>query len=84
MAAAANDGDRLRVRGVCRGEVVVSNDITIRGVGDAAAVTGQGIRRVFRVQPSATATIRHLRIRDGRAPSSAGLRGGGGSATAVS
>ena len=78
MAASANDGDRLRVRGVCRGEVVVTNDITIRGVGDTPTVTGQGIRRVFRVQPGATVTIKQLRIRDGRAPSSAGLRGGGG------
>ena len=78
LAAAANDGDRLRVRGVCRGEVVVTNDITISGVGDSPTVTGQGIRRVFRIQPGATVTIKKLRIRDGRAPSSAGLRGGGG------
>jgi hypothetical protein len=78
MAAAANDGDRLRVRGVCRGEVVVTDDITIRGVGDGPTVTGLGVRRVFRIQPGATATIKQLRILDGRAPSSAGLRGGGG------
>ena len=42
MAAAADDGERLRVRGVCRGEVVVSSDIVIRGLGDQPTVTGRG------------------------------------------
>jgi hypothetical protein len=78
MAAAANDGDTLRVRGVCRGEVIVGDDITIRGVGDAPAVTGQDARRVFRIKASADVTIRDLVIRNGRAPNVSGLRGGGG------
>jgi hypothetical protein len=78
MAAAADDGDRLRVRGVCRGEVVVASDITIRGVGEGPAVTGLGVRRVLRVQPGAEVTIRDLLIRDGRAPDAVTLRGGGG------
>jgi hypothetical protein len=46
-------------------------------VGDGPTVTGQGVRRVFRIQPGAVATIKQLRIKDGRAPSTSGLRGGG-------
>src|SRR5688500_17456656 len=58
MAVAAADGETLRVRGVCRGQVVVSDDITIRGVGEGPAVTGQGDRRVFRITSGADVTIR--------------------------
>jgi fibronectin-binding autotransporter adhesin len=46
-------------------------------VGDGPTVTGHGVRRVFRIQPGAFATIKQLRIKDGRAPSTSGLRGGG-------
>jgi hypothetical protein len=77
LAAAAHDGDRLRVRGMCRGEVVVSADIIIRGLGDQPTVTGRGERRALRIAAGAEVTIRDLIIRDGLAPDAA-VRGGGG------
>ena len=48
MVAAAQDGDRLRVRGTCVGAVVIDRDLTITGVDASAKLSGGGRARVLR------------------------------------
>jgi nitrous oxidase accessory protein NosD len=66
MVERAKDGDRLRVRGTCRGEVIVRHDITIRGMGPSPTLTGRGETRVVRVKRGAEVTLRGLTIEHGR------------------
>ena len=75
MVAAAHDGDSLRVRGKCRG-AIIGTDLTIRGIGDDAILTGRDRYQVLRIDAGATVTIRHLRIVHGSAIIAD--RGGGG------
>lgn len=73
---AADDGDRLRVRGRCSGGVVIATDLTITGRGDAV-VTGLDRDRVFLVREGATVALRGLIIAHGDGRND-GRRGGGG------
>jgi hypothetical protein len=77
MTRAAQDGDRLWVRGTCVGGVVIGKDLVIAGRGDHAVVTGLEQYRVFRIRAGATVVMRHLTISHGVGWHD-GTRGGGG------
>lgn len=64
MVGAAEDGDRLRVRGSCPGEVVIDVDIVIRGV-DGARLAGRRQGRVVLVRTGARVTLRSLIVEGG-------------------
>jgi hypothetical protein len=65
MVEKAEDGDELRVRGTCPGEVVISADLVIRGMGDGPTISGRGRTRVVKVLGTATARLHDLLIRGG-------------------
>ncbi len=77
MVAAAQDGDRLRVRGTCIGAVVIDRDLTIVGVGTAAKLSGDGRVRVVRVRAGAIVTLAGLIISDGAARHGGGILNAG-------
>jgi hypothetical protein len=67
MVEQAKDGDRLHVRGTCRGHVNVDGDVLIRGKGEAPTLEGPGRwRTAVRVTRGASVTIRDLTIQHGR------------------
>jgi hypothetical protein len=66
MVEKANDGDRLRVRGTCRGPVNIRADIVISGRGERPTLTGRHLTHVVHVHERAAVTIRNLTIKDGR------------------
>jgi nitrous oxidase accessory protein NosD len=73
---AASAGDRLVVKGTCRGVAKIGKDLHIRGVRTATAgrpvLDGAGAGPVLTVKARASVTLRDLTIRHGAAP-----RGGG-------
>jgi hypothetical protein len=75
MVRRAADGDRLRVRGTCKGEVVIRRDITIEGVGDRPIITGEGAHRGVVIHCETKVTLDNLIIKRGRAafPGGAGI-----------
>src|SRR5262245_47451067 len=77
MVEHAGNGDRLQVRGTCRGEIVIDSDIAVRGFGDAV-LTGRDRARVVRVKKGAKVTLRDLVItRGARVVSGAGIANDG-------
>jgi hypothetical protein len=77
MVAAAQDGDRLRVRGTCIGAVVIDRDLTITGVDSSARLSGGDRARVLRVRAGATVTLSDLIISDGAARTGGGIHNAG-------
>lgn len=73
---AASKGDRLVVRGTCRGVTWIGKDLHIRGVRTATSgrsvLDGAGAGTVLKVGARATVTLRDLTVRRGAAS-----RGGG-------
>lgn len=65
MVGKAHDGDRLRVRGACSGEVVIHVDILIRGAGHDATLTGRDETRALRVPRGTTVRVQDLVIERG-------------------
>jgi hypothetical protein len=75
MVAAAVDGDRLRVRGVCASRgVVIGTDLSIQGAGvDRAVLHGGGHARVLRVMAGASVVLRHVKVTRGNAQHGGGI-----------
>jgi hypothetical protein len=73
---AASKGDRLVVRGTCRGVTWIGKDLSIRGVQTATSgrpvLDGAGEGTVLKIGARATVTLRDLTVRRGAAS-----RGGG-------
>jgi nitrous oxidase accessory protein NosD len=72
MVENADDGDRLRVRGTCRGPIVIESDIKIRGVGERPTLTGVWHSRVVKIRRGARVTLRGLSIVRGYSGNDAG------------
>jgi hypothetical protein len=68
---AAQPGDRLVVKGVCRGGTFIDKDIAITGVKTRRTgkpvLDGDGKARVLTVKPTVKVSVRSLVIRDGKA-----------------
>lgn len=66
----AKDGDTLRLRGTCSGQVEIRKDLTVVGVRTRATgvptVTGNKKTRVLLLGYDVTVTLKNLVIRDGR------------------
>jgi predicted outer membrane repeat protein len=65
IVRSARDGDRIRIRGTCRGEIVIGADITIEGRGASPTLTGRDQTRVVKVRRGAAVTLRDLTIQHG-------------------
>src|SRR5262245_27610951 len=77
MVATAQDGDRLRVQGLCIGAVDIDRDLAITGVGGNARLSAGGRGRVLRVRSGVEVTLRELVISDGAARSAGGILNAG-------
>jgi hypothetical protein len=78
MVEKAKDGDLMRVRGTCAGEVVIRDDVVIEGRGKHPILTGRGRTRVVFVRSGATVMLRGLTVQRGRADAVGGSIWGGG------
>jgi peptidoglycan-N-acetylglucosamine deacetylase len=78
---AASSGDRLTVRGTCRGVTAVGKDLRIRGTRTGTSgpptLDGKGQGSVLTVRRGVTVTIRGLRIRGGSNSEGGGIRNAG-------
>jgi hypothetical protein len=78
---AASAGDRLVVRGTCRGVTSIGKDLDIRGVRAATSgrpvLDGAGKDTVLTIRAGASITIRDLTVRDGAASRGGGIRNRG-------
>jgi hypothetical protein len=74
---AASAGDRLVVRGTCRGVTWIGKDLHIRGVRTATAgrpvFDGAGTGTVLKIGANASVTLRDLTVRHGAAPVGGGI-----------
>lgn len=81
-AAKAKDGDTLKLRGTCSGEVEILRDLTIVGVRTRATgvptVTGNKKTRVMVLAYNVAVTLKNLVIRDGRTAELQGAAFGAG------
>ena len=68
MVSKAVDGDKLRVRGTCPGQIVVQVDIRIVGAGEGASLTGRDRVPVLVVGGDRTVRLRGLTIEHGFTP----------------
>lgn len=73
----ARAGDRLTVKGTCRGTTIIKKDLTIRGIRTAASgkplLDGARTGRVIVVKPKTTVKLRSLTLRRGAARTGGGI-----------
>jgi predicted outer membrane repeat protein len=69
---AAASGDTINVWGTCFGNFALGKDLTLQGKGRAATLDGNRTGRVLNITAGTTATIRDLRITNGRTGSLGG------------
>ena len=73
----ARAGDRLTVKGTCRGTTIINKDLTISGVRTAASgkpiLDGARTRRVIAIRPKVTVKMRSLTVRRGVAQTGGGI-----------
>lgn len=55
-------------------ELVVDSDLSIVGMGESTVLQGSGDSRIFRVEPSVTASLSDMHIAGGRAENGGGIR----------
>jgi peptidoglycan/xylan/chitin deacetylase (PgdA/CDA1 family) len=77
-AAAASPGDRLLLRGTCRGSTAIAKDLLVRGTrtkdSGPPTLDAKGDGRVLTIRRGATVVLRNLTITGGSDPEGGGIR----------